>query len=816
MKKIQKISIVALAMFATACTGLETPVEPEIPGSEDVVVFSANVPTRTSIADDDKTVTWVAGDEVLFAWEGGSVSSQAANAGATTTFSVKVDAAAEEVYAVYPVSAFAGLENGEVTLDFASVLAGGEFSKADICIAKAVKDGDSWNTTLNFKNAACLLKVGVSSEATTGVQVQSVGEESIAGNLPVSFSADGDLVFGTPTDVVSVVDMTVSGKGNYYIPVFPGIELSDGFRVNCFEGETALVPFYYNGTFTTQRGQIIKLSEIESRLGQYYVTPEGAGTATGQSWENAMDVEKFKEFATNQENWQLLNGSVFHFSADEFSFGDDFLVFDFSDAEEYIEFTLEGTVTPTDTTTFLGRTNKEKDKAGVLWFNTDSYVIRNIKFTGTDGIDGSTAICVNENTKKVTFENCWFRGNSTEATGASIAVWCGAVLNIKDCSFSDNYGYGSAIVLTDYAKNSVLNITDSEIKSNIGNAILTQGKSVADVNATRVVFKYNESVEGDAGSAVYVQGEVTYNFTDCQFVGNTCDLGTNLGLGGIVAVDTDNAIIRFDGCLFENNDCYRDEEKNVPLGTIIHLHNKQATIYFNACEIKNNTSGVVAGCGGKGGSMIVNRGGAATIAMNNCSMHDNYTGRNNNEVPWIFFGHEGMYDSSLIDGAKFLLSNTSLIGCSQLKDGDSIKDLSGPVAFLYADAEYYLLNSIVCSTYESDNLPVALSCYAHKYESYYSKTSGVDDKVDWGSDEGSGHDYVASDLSGWNGAYLWNGTFSSGTNKDQFAPTAGVNAKIQEADADFYAWLEEIGALGKDINGNNRGTTSWPGCYQAN
>ena len=35
------------------------------------------------------------------------------------------------------------------------------------------------------------------------------------------------------------------------------------------------------------------------------------------------------------------------------------------DAEEYIEFTLEGTVTPTDTTTFLGRTNTEEDKIDV-------------------------------------------------------------------------------------------------------------------------------------------------------------------------------------------------------------------------------------------------------------------------------------------------------------------------------------------------------------------------------------------------------------------------------------------------------------------
>ena len=46
------------------------------------------------------------------------------------------------------------------------------------------------------------------------------------------------------------------------------------------------------------------------------------------------------------------------------------------------------------------------------------------------------------------------------------------------------------------------------------------------------------------------------------------------------------------------------------------------------------------------------------------------------------------------------------------------------------------------------------------------------------------------------------------------AATADVNTEIQSADADFYTWLNSIGALGKDINANSRGTTSWPGCYQ--
>ena len=101
--------------------------------------------------------------------------------------------------------------------------------------------------------------------------------------------------------------------------------------------------------------------------------------------------------------------------------------------------------------------------------------------------------------------------------------------------------------------------------------------------------------------------------------------------------------------------------------------------------------------------------------------------------------------------------------------------------------------------------------------SYYNKTSPEgDNRTDWGDDTGSGHDYFATTgyFGSWTAPHMWNGSLLKGTNNTQLAPTDGVNTKIQEADGDFYAWLQEIGALGKDINGNSRGATSWPGCYQ--
>ena len=47
MKNITRFSMAALAMFAAACANVEEPVNPQNPSGDNVIVFEANVPTKT-------------------------------------------------------------------------------------------------------------------------------------------------------------------------------------------------------------------------------------------------------------------------------------------------------------------------------------------------------------------------------------------------------------------------------------------------------------------------------------------------------------------------------------------------------------------------------------------------------------------------------------------------------------------------------------------------------------------------------------------------------------------------------------------------
>jgi hypothetical protein len=134
------------------------------------------------------------------------------------------------------------------------------------------------------------------------------------------------------------------------------------------------------------------------------------------------------------------------------------------------------------------------------------------------------------------------------------------------------------------------------------------------------------------------------------------------------------------------------------------------------------------------------------------------------------------------------------------------------VIHLRQDANYHFLNNIMCSP--TDGKAIYFETTIGVEGAMYNKTSPVNANVDWGTDAGSGHDYYGTpayfaDLNG----YMWNGTMT-GTNSTMLAPTADVNSAIQTADSDFHSWLQGVGALGFDINGKSRGTTSSPGCYQ--
>ena len=890
--------MVALAMFAAACANVEEPVNPQNPSGDNIIVFEANVPTKTATVD-DKNVTWVAGDEVKFAWTGGEAVSTASKDGATTTFSVQLAEEVEEAYVVYPSAVCAGVEDGKVVLDFTQALNDGQFSKADICVAKAVKTDGVWNTTLNFKNSACLLKVGVTSEETCRIQVVAVGDEIIGGNLTVSLDGD-NISFEYPEEGKTMMTMPVSAPGNYYIPVFPGVELSDGFRVNCFvpgEGEeaepTQVTPFYYNGTFTTERGKIIILSEIESRLGQYYVTPVGAGAKTGHNWSNAMDVEAFKAFATNQDNHFLLKGSTFHFSADEFSFGDSYVVFSYSD-HSTVDFTLEGTVSGENMTVFKGRSAGEN--SGVFWpqANTD-LTVKNVKFTGTDGKSNYGAVRINNGAKKVTFDNCVFEGNKTSGNAAAINLLSGAEMLIKDCTFIGNAGVGGNVIhvnntsakvrientvlkeasaqKTNYIKVTAaekFELIDSEISDNYTYAsIYTTSGFTGTFYAEGTVWKNNHAYD-DYGPAGWYESAATYKFVDCEFLDNMADwgggalifvgahaiiegctfqgnhadgvddsaaaggaiyakgegvvvdckdctfkenynfVGNNFKSGGIIRVEQSGGKARFDNCVFDGNFTNRNAQDNAASAAIINCRKGGAIYYFNACEFKNNTSGQENGWddqqGGTKGTVIASYA-SSTIAMNNCSMHDNYGARNSDDLSWIYVDNTSN---------TLVISNSTIVGDPTRCNGTRKNDWG--VIKLHSTGNYHLINNILCSLVKGGQTVWCGKEVAKgtSVNSYYNKTNPeLDGRIDWGTDTGSGHDYYASSecFGGWTLPYTWNGTLI-GANSDKLATTTNVNSEIQSANSDFYNWLSSIGALGKDINGKDRGTTSWPGCYQ--
>ena len=906
MKLFGKIVTLVIASLVAACTGIKewdnTPYTPEPVAPEPVapglIEFTASVATKTSFDESNGTTAWVIGDEVLFIWEGGSAVAAATVSGQETKFKVKVDEGVEALFAVYPATVEASVVDGQLTLGFAKDIEGSTFENADISMATSVMTEGEWNKTLTFKKVASLVKVGVVDESVTSLKLDAPGA-ALVGNLPVAIDNDGNLVCGTPTDTESSMTMTVPAPGVYWIPVLPDVNLEGGMSVTLYAGETALEPMVSDADVTVLgRGDMIAFSQPEVFTGKFYVSPSGAGEKTGFSVLNPMDASMFKDMVSDPARIAEFNGKTFSFSANAFSFGDDYVTLDYPDYDGTVEIIIEGTASGNAQTIFNGRTNtSESNKAGVLWARHNaSLTVRNVKFTNTNGKSNASAIRVNSGAVAVTLDNCTFDNNKTAGTGAAVVVYSGTAVTMKDCTFTNNTGDGNAIAVESDAatvkmencfvkgctKNVIwirkaksFEILDSEFTGNTVSVIYSQ--NVGTFNAERTIWKNNHAKD-DSGTAAFMEGAGQYTFKDCQFIGNKADwrggalcasgsestlsvkidgaifdgngtdavdatsstqyyggsaiqitapvtvdinnaqflnnysnLATLTQPGGAIFAYADGAVVRCNNCLFDGNYCYRSKSDNSPCGAIAVVR-KKAKLYFNGCEFKENASGTYDGTGSRYG-MLMSMHAAGTIAMNNCYLHDNYGGRNADGLDWIF------YDNA---EASLIISNTTIIGDPMRKvsaEADPVvpsAEGSTPkkgVIHLRQDANYHFLNNIMCSP--TDGKAIYFETTIGVEGAMYNKTSPVNANVDWGTDAGSGHDYYGTpayfaDLNG----YMWNGTMT-GTNSTMLAPTADVNSAIQTADSDFHSWLQGVGALGVDIDGNSRGTTSYPGCYQA-
>ena len=431
-----------------------------------------------------------------------------------------------------------------------------------------------------------------------------------------------------------------------------------------------------------------------------------------------------------------------------------------------------------------------------------------VSFTGCDFTDNTCdkkggAVMI-ENSPNTTFSECTFLRNSATNQGGAINITgTGATTTFTDCEFTDNW--------SDYKGGAVM------IESGNANTTFTGGS-----------FQGNHA-DGDhstnaAGAAIYATGSgVKVSCTNVLFKDNYNYIGENTQSGGILRIQQEGGEGYFNGCVFDGNYTNREISNNSPCAAIVNCRIGDVKYYFNACEFKKNTSGTgnSAGVyGGLRGTVFATLAGC-TFAFNNCSFHDNYGGRNTDDISWI-----GMDNTS----STLILANTTIAGDNyRAPDTGGARRNNWGVIKFQNTGNYYFLNSIVCSldtsgnsfwvngaisvdggaTIENGGTKLPVYCW-------YSKLSKEgDNRTAWTVDTGSGHNYYATSASfgGWSMPYTWNGTLT-GTNSSMLAATADVNTQIQNADADFYSWLNSIGALGKDINGTSRGTTSWPGCYQ--
>ena len=282
----------------------------------------------------------------------------------------------------------------------------------------------------------------------------------------------------------------------------------------------------------------------------YYVSPEGAGTKDGSSWENAFGVE---ELITKAKT--AANGDVFNFTGG---------VYKPSKVVEFLQvgITLNGN-TEGDRTVFSGDTDNnnianEGDKSQLIRFQPDikngvhekDVFINNIDFTcvytvaarDDDKTKMQSALTIN-NCGYGEINNCNFYKNWAEGDNTKDSAMGGAALRlyrsyikVTDCVFDNNtanYRGGAIFISADNAlkgntffKNCVF--TNNTNNNNYGGAIcILQSKLTSLIGCT---FYGNKSATH--GAAVYVNGHSKGNieyFNELQVINSTFANNTSTG-----------------------------------------------------------------------------------------------------------------------------------------------------------------------------------------------------------------------------------------------------------------------------------------------
>jgi hypothetical protein len=398
---------------------------------------------------------------------------------------------------------------------------------------------------------------------------------------------------------------------------------------------------------------------------------------------------------------------------------------------------------------------------------------------------------------EVTFKKCTFNGNVANF-GADIYMVDGN-LTVDECQFtgSEAKSAGACIAMSSEGKSDGMYNTDfTKSKAVVKNSTFTNIKSSTNQNSN--------VEDGPGGVISCVHGAVEVD--GCTFDGCEGKSGTIVSLASRTA-GSSWPTYYFGNSMLKMNNCVVKNSKLVRLGLIYingdgwgEAPKRRSAAFINNTSFINTTSST-----GNYGIIAHSGGNAGIIMMNNCTVYGD-------TLP------ESAGNGYAVNTDGYILvSNSTFV--TETKDG-FFRNGAG-------NGNMKLINSIAINTLEGGAHsifgPEANPCSTDGHCIY-----GPADDERTGSFADAVKNATTATLAGyaWDEAaslVKWDGPaadFNKLSSSDFQAMFTGFGPKTpvlyDEASAGeaFYSWLVEIGAVGKDARGNDRGASWWPGAYQ--
>ena len=648
------ISAAILSIFALSCSKNEIrdnsqkPAEEqqgntelgEVPEGYVRLVFGADAElTRTSIADgenDKRIVSWVAGDKVKVSYAGGSSSTQAAESGALTHFTVDVPQGTEQLYFSYPYDAAAALNASTLSLTIPAEQ-DGAFANANYVLAAASVTDEN----VHFYNAGALFKVVLDDASITKAVISGNNGEALCGTVPFTFSVDG-ITPGTPASTGTSITINFNGAGTYYVSALPDLSLSDGATIRFYRDDKPAGSAKWSGQREIERAQIASWGNSDA-ITCRFVRANAAAGKNGRSWENAWGTAELKAFLTNSaartaEQLELMDGITIKIAAGTYAMaesdGDNTQV-DWSAYDGTLNFSFVGGYPAAGGDTSAPSTNETilsgDDKGCVLWVLQKS----NLSFEGITFSHGKTsaggkAAFVLNNAGEASIKNCKFTSNENTATAGALGLTGGGTFTVDNCEFSSNKAYHAAAFNID-GETTTVTVTNCDFNNNTaadggnsGALKVTKGNlTISDCNftgnssgnhggafwvsggtttATNLVFKGNSSKWGGvlyANKDAYSDAPVA-TFTSCTFGGSTDgEPNTASSCGGVLACDL--GTINFIRCTFTKNSAS-------DRGGAIFINNSGSVVNIGTDDVENSGGAFLSHEAAHGGVVALQNG----------------------------------------------------------------------------------------------------------------------------------------------------------------------------------------------------------------